>query len=94
MPTEIIDALRGEDGRLHMPQVGRTHKGKGRGSERDTVKSWSLPLKGTAAAKAMPDIELSGGSYDKDGIAHFPSTEAYGQYAARTETEDGKYERL
>jgi len=94
MGREIIDALTGEDGKLHMPQVGRTYKGKGRGASRDTVASYSLPLEGSAAAKAMPDIALSGGSYDKDGLAHFPSGESYGQYADRTETEDGRYERL
>lgn len=93
MSRDIIDALRGDDGKLHMPQTGRTSKGKGRGANRDTVTSYSLPLEGTAAAKAMPDIALSGGSYSKDGIAHFPSGESYGQYADRTETEDGRYER-
>lgn len=92
MSREIIDALRGSDGKLHMPQVGGGRKGKGRGANRGTVTSYSLPLAGTAMAKNMPDIETAGGSYDEAGVAHFPSGGAYRQYSDRTETEDGRYE--
>ena len=67
-------------------------KGGGRGANRDTVTSMSLPLEGTAAAGKLPSIEVDGGSYDADGVAHFPTRSQYKQYAKRTETEDGCYE--
>ena len=74
------------------PGFGNPSKGRGRGADRGSVKSWSLPLEGAVEARKLPPIEVNGGHYDKDRIAHFPSKEAYKQYAKRTETAGGEYE--
>jgi len=74
-----------------MPQCGPSQKGAGRGAQRDSVTSYTLPLKGTAMAKNMPPIEKFGGAYDADGVAHFETKGQYGQYAPATETEDGGF---